>query len=284
MKTKIRRVLLIVNLHKKDSRHISEKISQALEKRGLEVRVFGFDGKPERNTGNDFDIAFSLGGDGTVLYAAREMAPEGIPIFPINLGTLGFIAAVHPNEWESVFNQYVNGTASVSERLMLDIWVERKGKEVFRSRSLNDGVITSEGISKIIRLHVDTEKIKLGHYRSDGLIVATPTGSTAYSVAAGGPIIDPEMEAVIINPICPFTLSNRPIVVSSHEVICVEVEAEQRSGVLLTVDGQIVEKLEPLDKVYIQKSQNKAKLIASDRSVFYTVLRSKLNWSGGPDA
>ncbi len=284
MLTEVRRVLLIVNLHKKDSQFISEQICQVLEKRGLEVKVFGFDGKPERNTGDCFDIAFSLGGDGTVLYAVREMASAGIPIFPINLGTLGFIAAVHPDEWEAVFDAYLHGTASVSERLMLDIWVLRGGKEVFRSSCLNDGVITSEGISKIIRLHVGGEKIKLGHYRSDGLIVATPTGSTAHSVAAGGPIIDPEMEAVIINPICPFTLSNRPIVVPSHETICVEVEAEQRSGVLLTVDGQIVENLEPLDKVYIQKSQNKAKLIASDRSVFYTVLRSKLNWSGGPDA
>jgi NAD+ kinase len=280
----IRRVLLIVNLHKKDAAPLAEQIRQVLEKRGLEVSVFGFDGKPERKTGNDFDIAFSLGGDGTVLYAAREMAPFGIPILPINLGTLGFIAAVHPSDWETVFDSYINESVCVSERLMLDIWVKRGEKEMFRSRCLNDGVITSDGISKIIRLHVGGEKIKLGHYRSDGLIVATPTGSTAYSVAAGGPIIDPEMEAVIINPICPFTLSNRPIVVGSHEIICVEVEAEQRSGVLLTVDGQIVENLEPCDKVYIQKAQNKAKLIASDRSVFYTVLRSKLNWSGGPDA
>jgi NAD+ kinase len=283
MKT-IRRVLLIVNLHKKDSEPLSEQIQRVLEKRGIEVSVFGFDGKPDRQTGNDFDIAFSLGGDGTVLYAAREMSPFNIPILPINLGTLGFIAAVHPDEWEAVFDSYLNKTVDVSQRLMLDIWVKRGEEEVFRSRCLNDGVITSDGISKIIRLHVGGEKIKLGHYRSDGLIVATPTGSTAYSVAAGGPIIDPEMEAVIINPICPFTLSNRPIVVDSQEIICVEIEAEQRSGVLLTVDGQIVEKLEPLDKVYIQKAQNKARLIASDRNVFYTVLRSKLNWSGGPDA
>ncbi len=284
MKPGISRVLLIVNLHKNDSKLVSQQIEQTLKKRGLEVTVYGFNGKPERDTGDSFDIAFSLGGDGTVLYAAREMAPGGIPILPINLGTLGFIAAVHPNDWEGVFDKYLGGTAPISERLMLDVWVVRNGEEIFRSICLNDVVVTSAGISKIIRLHVGGEKIRLGHYRSDGLIVATPTGSTAYSVAAGGPIIDPEMEAVIINPICPFTLSNRPIVVPSHEIIFVEVEAEQRSGVLLTVDGQIVEPLEPGDKVYIQKSRNKAKLIASGRDVFYTVLRSKLNWSGGPDA
>jgi NAD+ kinase len=212
------------------------------------------------------------------------MSPFNIPILPINLGTLGFIAAVSPNDWEKVFDSYLNGTVDVSQRLMLDIWVKRGENEVFRTRGLNDAVITSDGISKIIRLHVSGEKIKLGHFRSYGLIVATPTGSTAYSVAAGGPILDPEMDAVIINPICPFTLSNRPIVVPSHEIICVEIEAKQRSDVLLTVDGQIVEKLEPLDKVFIQKARNKARLIASDRNVFYTVLRSKLNWSGGPDA
>jgi NAD+ kinase len=125
------------------------------------------------------------------------------------------------------------------------------------------------------------ERLRLGHYRSDGLIVATPTGSTAYSVAAGGPILDPEIEAVIINPICPFTLSNRPVVVPSDGTIVVEVEAEQRSGVLLTVDGQTTEGLESGDRVLIRRAPFAGRIIASGRQGFYSALRTKLNWSGG---
>jgi NAD+ kinase len=171
---------------------------------------------------------------------------------------------------------------------MLEIRVERQGRIVARSSCLNDVVISASGIAKLIRLQVVSEtpgdRIRIGHFRSDGLIVATPTGATAYSAAAGGPILDPEIEAVIINPICPFTLSNRPMVVPAHGTIIVEVEEEQRSGVLLTVDGQITEPLEPKDRIVIQKAPYQALLIASDREVFYRVLRSKLNWSGGPDA
>jgi NAD+ kinase len=167
---------------------------------------------------------------------------------------------------------------------MLDIRLERKGKVIERHSCLNDAVIAAAGISKIIRLDVGTKTIRLGRYRADGLIVATPTGSTAYSVAAGGPILDPEMDAMILNPVCPFTLSNRPIVIPAHETVLVDIEAEQRSAVMLTIDGQLVCALEPEDRISIRRAKKKALLIASDREVFYRVLRTKLNWSGGPDA
>jgi NAD+ kinase len=152
---------------------------------------------------------------------------------------------------------------------------------------LNDAVISALGIAKLLSMGLASvsegggEPIPLGRYRSDGLIVATPTGSTAYSVAAGGPILDPELAAVIINPLCPFTLSNRPMVVPAHETVMVEMESEQRSGILLTVDGQVTESLEPLDRIYIRRSPWDALLIASDREGFYRALRTKLNWSGG---
>ncbi|QQO08554.1 NAD(+)/NADH kinase [Breznakiella homolactica] len=284
MQGKLRRILLIVNLHKEHALRLCREICAVLEKMEIEAVPFTFDGKPGAIPPGPFDLAFSLGGDGTVLYAARAMAPLGVPILPINLGTLGFIAAVHPEEWNSVFEHLLRGSVPLSQRLMLEAWVERDGKSVATASCLNDVVVSSSGIAKIIRLHVKGEKIRLGNYRSDGLIAATPTGSTAYSVAAGGPIVDPEMEAVIISPICPFSLSNRPMVVPADEAIIVEVEAEQRSEVLLTMDGQIVEPLEPGDTVRISRAPFKAQLIASDREVFYRVLHSKLNWSGGPDA
>ena len=278
------RVLLIVNLHKDDSRSLMEEIRSSLQEDGVAVSVCAFKGKPEEAPTEDVDLAFSLGGDGTVLYAARCMADRGVPVLPVNLGTLGFIAAVQREDWRSVYDAWRSGTVGVSARVMLDVSVERAGSELVRHTCLNDSVISASGIAKIIKLEVGTENVRFGRYRADGLIVATPTGSTAYSVAAGGPILDPEMEAMILNPICPFTLSNRPIVIPSHETVIVQVEEDQRSGVLLTVDGQIVVPLEPGDRIAVRRAERKALLVASDRKLFYRVLRTKLNWSGGPDA
>lgn len=278
------RILLIVNLHKAKASELMYHMQTILEKQGHSVSLCTFEGKPTIAPDGRYDIAFTLGGDGTVLYAARCMAPLSIPIFPINIGTLGFIAAVHPEEWEQIFSSWLDGVISISKRLMLTVEIWRKDT-LFDSRyCLNDAVISATGIAKIIRLDVSTQSINLGPFRADGLIIATPTGSTAYSVAAGGPIVDPELEAIIINPICPFTLSNRPIVIPAHEHIFVDVEKEQRSDVLLTVDGQEVIELFEGDRILLKQAPFYAKIIASDRKVFYRVLRTKLNWSGGPDA
>jgi NAD+ kinase len=279
------RVLLIVNLHKDPAAELMNEIADTLADRGFSVAVFAFEGKPNSSMPEgEFGIAFSLGGDGTVLYAARDLAGRGIPIFPINLGTLGFIAAVQRDEWATVFDAWLSGSIPTSPRLMLDVGVERGGRTVARHRCLNDAVVAGAGISKIIRLAVEVGDLKIGRYRADGLIVATPTGSTAYSAAAGGPIVDPEMDAMILNPVCPFTLSNRPFVFPSRSTARIVVEPEQRSDVLLTVDGQISVPLEPGDAIVCRESAEKAILIAADRAHFYRVLRTKLNWSGGPDA
>ena len=272
--------LLFVNFHKSHASDLADEITKELTQIGIEAVFFPFEGGFAELPLEDCSVAFSLGGDGTVLYAARTIAARGIPIFPINVGTLGFIAAVHPDAWLRVFHQWLQGEVTISRRLMFEITVERRGATIVRASCLNDAVISASGIAKIITLRVLDTQTPLGNYRSDGLIVATPTGSTAYSVAAGGPILDPEIEAVIINPICPFTLSNRPIVVPAQETIIVEVNQEQRSGVLLTLDGQVTKQLEPEDRVFICQAPFKAQLIASDRRVFYNALRTKLNWSG----
>jgi NAD+ kinase len=281
----IKKVLLMVNPHKANAQVLAEEITRQFVRRNIKVHTCILDRGQRCPDKDGYDMAFSLGGDGTVLFTARIMAPLGVPILPVNLGTLGFIAAVHPDDWDDVFCRWVRGEAGISRRLMLEVRVERRGSVTVQGACLNDVVISASGIAKIIRLQVKSELIpgeyiSLGQYRSDGLIVATPTGSTAYSVAAGGPILDPEIEAVIINPICPFTLSNRPMVVPAHETVVVEVEAEQRSGVLLTVDGQVTEALEPYDRISIRKAPYLARLIASDRRDFYRVLRTKLNWPG----
>jgi NAD+ kinase len=283
---RIKRVFLFINLRKNDAGLLAEQIRKVLEGRHIEVQSFS----PENGSGPDlqgvYDLAFSLGGDGTVLYAARAMAPLGVPIIPVNLGTLGFIAEATPKDWAAVLDQWIAGTAGLSRRLMLEIGVERQGAVVKNAACLNDTVISASGIAKLIRLQVLSEPlpsqgfIRLGQYRSDGLIVATPTGSTAYSMAAGGPILDPELEALIINPVCPFTLSHRPLVLPSREPVIVKIEEEQRSGVLLTVDGQITETLEPGDKILIRQAPYQAELIYSERNAFYRALNAKLNWSG----
>jgi NAD+ kinase len=288
--TAIRRALLFVNLHKKNAGALADEISADLESRGARACSFGFEKEGGLIPGDSYDVAFTLGGDGTVLYAARAMAPRGVPIIPVNLGTFGFIATVQPDNWKAVLEQWETGSVLVSRRFMLEVAVERRGKQLVLGTCLNDAVISAQGIAKIIRLSVESvipppadgyggEFLRLGEYRSDGLIIATPTGSTAYSVAAGGPILEPEMEAIIINPLCPFTLSNRPIVLSPREMVIVTVEEEQRSGVLLTIDGQVTEALEPGDRIHVREAPFSAMLVASGRRAFYEALRTKLAWS-----
>jgi NAD+ kinase len=282
----INRVILFINFLKKDAGNLAARIGEILKSRNVEVQSFSSENGDGPKIEGHYDLAFSLGGDGTVLYAARAMAPLGVPIIPVDLGTLGFIAEVPPGSWALVLEQWIRGTAGISRRLMLEVAVERQGKTVKTAACLNDAVISASGIAKLIRLEVQSETypredlMRLGRYRADGLIVATPTGSTAYSMAAGGPILDPELEALIINPVCPFTLSHRPLVLPAREPVIVKIDEEQRSGVLLTVDGQITEALEPGDKIRIRQAPWQVQLVFSERKAFYRALSTKLNWSG----
>jgi len=283
---KVRRVILFINPNNKQARDLGAKILEELTSLNIKADSFSFKGKLKYDVESGCDAAISLGGDGTVLYAARIMSPMGVPVLPVNLGTFGFIAGVQPHEWQDVFSEWCNGKAVLSRRLMLGITVKRRNTEVFSGCCLNDVVVSASGIAKIINLQVfysETDGnnfIKLGSYRSDGLIASTPTGSTAYSLSAGGPIVDPELEAIIINPICPFTLSARPVVLPAGENVLVEVEKEQRSGVLLTVDGQVTEKLKAGDRIFLSKAPYPCLLIGSGREGFYRTLRTKFALAG----
>jgi NAD+ kinase len=301
----VQRAVLFVNLHKTGSESAAREIQSTLESRGVKTTTVFINGRPGSMPEGKWDIAFTLGGDGTVLYASRLLAASDTPILPLQMGTLGFISGVEMHEWLSVYEKWLKGEARLSPRCMLDISVERKNQDVctivyttvctkvdtdmytkvYTNTCLNDAVISSLGIAKLIQLHAKTEVIRgefaeLGYYRSDGLIIATPTGSTAYSMAAGGPILDPEMEAQILNPICPFTLSNRPIVLPSRQPLHITVEKEQRSGVLLTVDGQDTFELEPCDIITVSRSAHYAQLITTGSSAYYLALKEKLGWFG----
>ena len=203
--------VIIVNTHKNGSGRMAVEIAAALANEGWTSTIFSFLGKPVGAPDlSGASIVLTLGGDGTVLYSARAAAPWGIPLLPINMGGLGFIAWVRHTDWLDRFRDAVAGRLPLSGRFMLDIQVFRFGQRVARFSSMNDGVVSGAGPAKIVNLSMSVSGAALGTYRSDGIIIATPTGSTAYSLAAGGPILDPDMDAMVFNPICPFTLSNRP--------------------------------------------------------------------------
>ncbi len=284
MRKVIKKAAIIVNMLKPEASELVKDIVAYLETRSIASAVFGYTGDPIKPEIDDIDIAFSLGGDGTVLFCARILADSDVPVFAVNIGNFGFITEVSKDEWRETFEDYLEGRLGLSRRLMLEVEVERKGKIVSKFACLNDSVISAYGISKMIRLSVALDDTPLGEYRADGIIVSTPTGATAYSAAAGGPLLDPEMDAILINPICPFTLSNRPIVVQADREISVIVEQEQRARVILTIDGQMVFPLNPMDRIIYRQAAKKAQIIRSGRRNFYEILRSKLKWSGGPDA
>jgi NAD+ kinase len=287
----------VVNLLKENARSAAEEIRAELEGRGAAVTIFAVNEQPasvpDGPGDTPWDIAFSLGGDGTVLYTARNFAPSGTPILPIHLGTLGFLAGVQRHEWLAVYEKWLNDAALISPRCMLGVSVTREAAApaaaIFTNVCLNDTVISSAGKARLIRLRLTAELASgecadLGRYRCDGLIMATPTGSTAYSMAAGGPILDPEMEAVVVSPVCPFTLSNRPLVLPSRQTLRVTVEKEQRSGIILTVDGQDAFELQPRDTVTIDHLPHYARLITAGRSSYYSALQEKLRWGEGGTA
>jgi len=280
----IRKVLLVINSLKNDVGTVARSIEEFVRSRGGETVAVDFAGPVDQAALDGVDLAVSLGGDGTLLACARMVADRGVPILAVNMGDFGFITEVSRSELFDVWEKFLAGRLGTSERLMLSVAVRRDGAEVASFTGLNDAVISTLGISRMIRLKVFLSDTDVGRYRADGVIVATPTGSTAYSMAAGGPILYPEMDAFILTPICPFTLSNRPTVVPASEILRIEVEDPQKTDVALTVDGQETITLRPRDCVLIRRAAKKALIVRSDKRSFYEVMRTKLNWSGEPNA
>lgn len=285
----IKKVLIIAGAERKNGQAFIDEVADFFEKAGIKYLLYRVNGKPSEwpNKLKDLkgiNLVISLGGDGTLLYCARILAGKNIPILAVNLGDFGFITEISKAEWKDAYYKYIENKLVISSRMMLEVCVQREGKPLVCYLGLNDGVIGTGGISRIIRLKVYITGTYVGRYRADGVIVATPTGSTAYSVAAGGPILHPEMEALILNPICPFTLSNRPIVFPGNEILEIEVEEPQRTDVILSIDGQESFPLLPGDRIVFRKSDKKTFIIQSDKRNFYEVLRTKLNWAGEPNA
>lgn len=280
---KIDTVLLYINSSKCDSKNITDLLINYLKKRSISYDICYAD-KMDHSQIKGFDLVITLGGDGTVLQALRRMKGVQIPVLGINLGTVGFITEISKDEWEEALDKYISNDLRVSNRTLLDIEVERDGKRVFSTIGVNDGIITANNIKAIVEMKVFFSDIEIGEIHGDGVIISTPTGSTAYSLAAGGPIINPEMKALIFTPICPYSLSNRPLVTGGDEIIKVEVNRDQRSNILLTVDGQECFLLNEGDVVYFREYNKFAHIIMSDKRSFFDVVRTKFKWTGGPRA
>lgn len=277
--------LIVVNTKKKDSQIYGKEISDYLSERGISSSFYSFDGFSDDNPfpGNDFVI--TLGGDGTVLFAARGCVREKIPVFAINFGEFGFIASVQKNEWKEKLGRFLEGKSQTEERSMIHaaLITGNDGRN-FSSIGLNDVVICAKTAASTISLEVTYNEVPLGKFKSDGIIVSTATGSTAYSASAGGPIIDPELDALVLTPVNSFSLSARPLVLSPKGEIRVKILPFRQKDVIITVDGQALFDLHEGDVLKIRRISDRFILAGSSTESFYSALRSKLNWSGGPHA
>jgi len=223
------------------------------------------------------DLLVVLGGDGTLLAAAREAAPHGIPILPINLGSLGFLTSFTLEELYPALEECLSGKAETSERVMLTASLWRHGQIVESKNVLNEAVINKGALARMIEVELFIDSEFVCRYRADGLIIATPTGSTAYSLSAGGPIVHPAVESLIVTPICPHTLTDRPVVIGDNCSIEMRLRGQAES-VYLTLDGQKGIVMESEDCVAIARAQDRLRLIQPHRKSYYEILRSKLKW------
>jgi NAD+ kinase len=222
------------------------------------------------------DFLIVLGGDGTLLSMARAVGDLGVPILGVNLGGLGFLTATTLEEMLPAVESMLAGAMAVEERMMLGARLVRGGQAVGEYIALNDVVITKSAMSRIIDLSVSVDGRHAISYRADGLIISTPTGSTAYNLSAGGPILFPTMDAVVLTPIAPHTLSNRPVVLPGGQRIDVALLAEQE--VMLTMDGQVGVPLRERDVVQVEKARARIRLVRFPQKDFFSVLRTKLKW------
>jgi len=223
------------------------------------------------------DLLIVLGGDGTLLSAARQAAPRKVPILAVNLGGLGFLTTVSNDELYLILEEIFSGKHRISERVMLQAEIVRAGSVVRRQIALNDAVLNKAALARIMDLELRVNGEYVTTYKADGLIVSTPTGSTAYSLAAGGPIVYPIVEAFVIAPICPHTLTNRPLVVPDSVKIEIEFRSED-DAVFLTLDGQVGIELARGDQVQISKAPDKLRLVRPAKKTYFEILRSKLKW------
>lgn len=226
------------------------------------------------------DMLVSMGGDGTLLASARQGGPAGVPVLGINLGSLGFLTQLQPHQLREALDKIVSGHFEIEKRMVLQAEIEGKPK-LISPYALNDVVIDNGPIARLINISLSANGEEVVNYRADGLILATPTGSTAYSLAAGGPIVHPKMEAIVCSPISSFSLSTRPMIFPAGERLTLRIRS-QHEVAGLTLDGQVMSPLMDDDEVTITRAEFYLKFVRFPDSSFYEVLRRKLHWGISP--
>ncbi len=283
MSERIRRVAVVAKRSSAEAIETAHELAAWLEEHGREAVLdevtagsAGADNGVSFDELDSCDLVVVLGGDGTLLSVARALATE-VPILGVNMGRLGFLTEVARTELYPVLEDVFAGAYELEERSMLDVELRRDDEVVERFRVLNDAVIGKSALARIIELTIEVHGDHVARYRGDGLIVATPTGSTAYNLSAGGPIIEPGLPLLVITPICPHTLSQRPIVVPLASRIEIRLETP-REEVFLTLDGQEGASLAHGDVVRVQPSSIGVRLVRTSGRTFYDILRGKLHW------
>jgi NAD+ kinase len=280
----MKKIGIICKPGRKEPQEILQELLPLIKEKGCETFVdietaaaLNINGFSRDEIVSNVDLVLVLGGDGTMLSVSRLVAEKGIPILGINLGSLGFITEVSRDEIFSTVNKMLNDGCAIEERLMLSAAVHRDGNKLTEYTVLNDVVINKGAVARIIDLETNINGNYVTTFKADGLIISTPTGSTAYSLSAGGPILYPTLESIVLTPICSHTLTNRPIVLPDNFKI--EIIIKTISGdVFLTLDGQVGFSLMRGDVIEINKSDYKTKLVVPVERDYFSVLRTKLKW------
>lgn len=278
------RIGIFPNKNKPLARNILNTLLQLITERGgqgLLPESLGTDwlgdqaACPDETLREQIDVAITLGGDGTLLSVSRRLACSGIPILGINLGQLGFLADVEVSELAQSMDCLFSGTYTLQQRIMVEAWVERGTEREFLSYAMNEVVVTKSGFSRLIDLEIAMKCEPVTKFSADGVIVATPTGSTGYSLSAGGPIVHPELDVLLLTPICSNTLHARPFVIPGHEELCIRVPAPQ-GDILVTADGQNGYHVQPGEAICIRRAAAKTPFIRLPGTSYYEALRRKL--------
>ena len=289
--TAIKRIGVLVKPHQPDALETLCRLTEWLNQKGIQLvaqaeiaheQIEHQTGCPVEIVKDDqlapsVDLILVLGGDGTMISTARMIGDAEVPVIGVNYGGLGYLAEFPIEELFTALDSILSGQYKVQKRVMLAVELWRGAELITRNRVLNDVVVNKSALARIIEMeaYLDSQFVNL--FRADGLIVATPTGSTAYNLSAGGPVIYPSMNAVVITPICPFTLSNRPIVVPDESTIDVRLMTDKEE-VALTLDGQVGFPLKVRDRIVIRKSKTTFNLVQPPNRNYFDVLRDKLKW------
>lgn len=274
----MKKFAILYNPRIQQSLSLGKELVEKLRGQGLEPWLTSARDEEEiARRAPQLEILVTLGGDGTVLRAARMAAAPGLPILPVNMGHLGFLAEVGPDGLEAALGRIGKGQFWTEERIMLELSLWRGGKQTFSSLALNDVVVARGSVARAVHLPTSINGQPLTTYIADGIIVATPTGSTAYSLAVGGPILDPRMKALLITPVAPHLSPTRTLVLPEDAKITVGVETD--NGASLTVDGQVEVELQNGDQVQVAKSEHTCRLIRlQPQEDFYRTLQERLKF------